>query len=434
MADIFDKSLSNPDKDNSIPPPPRWPELKDDAKYGWAWDVAQAATEHSEADPVAVYFQALTYAAAAFGTGSWIDIGDTKHPPRIFVFILGASAKARKGTSLDPVKRVISACNDSLNRRGLPPLKTTAGPLSSGEGLVNAVRDPSEKLNDEGLPEDPGIKDKRLVVASSEVSSALDAIGRTGNILSSVMRCFWESGDQDPLTKNNPTRCTGAHVNIIGHITIDEFKAKTSSVELVNGFVNRFMFCCTRRTKYVSRPLPTPQVTVDALGAQLADAVIFAQSRNQPIDLDEQAIALWDRAYIELTQDVPGVLGAATSRGEAYVLRLAMVLALLDRSNVITVDHLSAAIEIWQFSFASAEFIFGNSCSDSRDKVVQILKDNPPLKWSELQRKAQSEKIQPDALRETVAYLQSSNLITMYEEERFGRGQKARMIRLNQAS
>lgn len=431
MVASFKESLSQPAVDHTIPPPQKWPTLSDDAKYGIAWDIALAACENSEADPAAVYFQALTYAAAFFGANTWIDIGDTKHPPRLFTLVIGSSAKARKGTSLDPVMRIAQACNESLNGRGLPPLKDTPGPLSSGEGLIYAVRDPSEENGKDDLPVDAGVLDKRLLVRSSEVSAALDAIARLGNILSSVLRCFWESGDQSPLTKNNATRCTGAHVNIIGHITIDEFKAKASSVEIANGFVNRWLFCCARRTKYVSRPKPMEQAVVDSLGRRLADAVVFAQELGRAVELDEQAVGLWDRAYRILTQDVSGVLGAATSRGEAYVLRLALIFALLDQSDVITVDHLTAAIEVWNYSFASAEYIFGHA-GDNESRMVLELLSKGPLKWSELQRQLAG-KVSPEKLKEVMHQLQASNKVSVKDDDRTGRGRRADVYELTQS-
>lgn len=37
-----------------------------------------------------------------------------------------------------------------------------------------------------------------------------------GNILSAVLRQAWDGSDLRTLTKNSPTRATGAHVSLIG--------------------------------------------------------------------------------------------------------------------------------------------------------------------------------------------------------------------------
>jgi hypothetical protein len=44
---------------------------------------------------------------------------------------------------------------------------------------------------------------------------------------------------------------------------------------------------------------------------------------------DDEAEALWQQMYEELTQDRPGLLGAVTNRAEAQVLRLSLIYALL---------------------------------------------------------------------------------------------------------
>ena len=59
--------------------------------------------------------------------------------------------------------------------------------LSSGEGLINRVRDPLYKETEDG-PEvvDPGVSDKRLLVTESEFASPLTVMKRDGNTLSMV--------------------------------------------------------------------------------------------------------------------------------------------------------------------------------------------------------------------------------------------------------
>ena len=57
---------------------------------------------------------------------------------------------------------------------------------------------------------------------------------------------------------------------------------------------------------------------------------------------DNTARAIWREVYAELSVGKTGLLGAATSRAEAQVMRLALLYALLDRSRVIAAEHLTA--------------------------------------------------------------------------------------------
>ena len=60
--------------------------------------------------------------------------------------------------------------------------------LSSGEGLIWAVRDPGE--NGDGQS-DSGVADKRRIVLDGEFASTLKVLGRQGNTLSPVIRNAW---------------------------------------------------------------------------------------------------------------------------------------------------------------------------------------------------------------------------------------------------
>jgi hypothetical protein len=132
--------------------------------------------------------------------------------------------------------------------------------LSSGEGLIWAVRDPLYKRDTvskgrstsavtEDVCIDAGVHDKRLLVMQSEFFGALQAIKRQGNTLSSTMRDAWDKGDLRTMVKNSPAKTTGAHISIIANITRDELLRGMLDGETDNGFANRFLWICSRRSK-----------------------------------------------------------------------------------------------------------------------------------------------------------------------------------------
>jgi hypothetical protein len=106
------------------------------------------------------------------------------------------------------------------------------GPLSSGEGLVYAVRDPVEVEGKDGNIEvvDPGVEDKRLLVIEGEFSAVLRACQREGNTLSAILRTAFDHGNIEPLTKHNRIKATGAHINFVGHITEHELRCLLTSI------------------------------------------------------------------------------------------------------------------------------------------------------------------------------------------------------------
>jgi hypothetical protein len=68
------------------------------------------------------------------------------------------------------------------------------------------------------------------------------------------------------------------------------------------------------------------------------------------------------------------MLGAVTARSEAQTIRLALVYALLDGVGEIDVSHLSAALALWEYCEASAEYIFGDMLGDPvADEITRAL-------------------------------------------------------------
>ena len=126
------------------------------------------------------------------------------------------------------------------------------GGLSSGEGFINEVRDPVQKYDaKEKHTEvvDPGVIDKRLMIVEPEFAGAISVAERHGNTLSPLIRRAWDGDKLATLTRNSPLTATGAHISIIGHVTVDEIRARINRIELANGFANRFLFALIRRSK-----------------------------------------------------------------------------------------------------------------------------------------------------------------------------------------
>src|SRR5262249_22980569 len=80
---------------------------------------------------------------------------------------------------------------------------------------------------------------------------------------------------------------------------------------------------------------------------------------------------LWATVYPKLSGGEPGLLGAVLARGEAHVLRLSMLYAVLDRSPVIRDQHLFAALALWDYSAVSARRIFGDRLGLSTADVIE---------------------------------------------------------------
>lgn len=351
-------------------PEKSWPDpLATEALHGLAGEIVCTIEPHTEADPVAILSQMLTMFGSIVGKGPHFRVEGDEHTGNIFALVVGDTAKGRKGTSFGRVRRLFELIDDRWT------LERIHSGLSSGEGLIWAVRDPIQKLEDgEDVTVDAGIEDKRMLVVESEFASVLRVLQRDGNTLSAIIRQAWDSGDIRVMTKNNPASTSGAHISIIAHITANELRRYLDRTEAGNGFANRFLFLCVKRSKCLPHGGSLSDDDLRPLAQALAQAVGFARTTGR-VEMNAEARALWEAVYPRLSEGLPGMLGAITSRAEAQVIRLALLYALLDQSPHIGAPHLKAALALWDYCEASARYVFGSALGDPvADEILRALR------------------------------------------------------------
>ena len=337
-----------------------WPTLAPAARYGLAGEVVAALEPHTEADPVALLMQYLVSFGNCIGRGPHMVLDGTKHFTNGFMVITGATAKARKGSSAGRVRPIFEAVDmDWASKR-------ITGGMSSGEGIIWAVRDEILTFNKKTQAnevDDPGIDDKRLLLDEREFSQTLAVQHREGNTLSMILRNAWDGYNVlETLTKHSRGRATDALISIIGHITVDELREMLDPMAMRNGFVNRFLFACVRRGRLLPRGNGEPDISA---AVQKTVAAVEAARCVERMQWTERSGPMYDEAYkTKLSVDRPGLFGAITARAEPQTVRLAMLYALLDGSSRIRCRHLEAALALWDYCDASARFLFGNMTGD----------------------------------------------------------------------
>jgi hypothetical protein len=319
----------------------RWPTLDDCALYGLAGDIVHTLGPHSEADPAALLIDFLVGFGNAVGDGPHARVGATSHPARLFGCVVGETARSRKGQSHADVEAILAKADPDWAK------KARVTGLASGEGLI-------AKLH--GNPE------RRARVYEPEFARVLAVADRKGSILSQVLREAWDSGWLEVLTRKQPLRVTGAHVSVIAHITLEELRQRLTSTDIANGFANRFLFTCARRSKMLPEGGWLDTSDAARLASQVQKALTTARGSGE-LHRSRKAAALWRDIYCSLPTP-GGLLGAVTARSEPQLLRLSVEYALLDQSHQIQQRHVKAAYAAWQYCFDSAQYIFGSSSGD----------------------------------------------------------------------
>jgi Protein of unknown function (DUF3987) len=347
-----------------------WPVIDDTAYYGLAGDIVRTIEPHTEADPIALLLQILTLAGSIIGRSPYYQIESDYHRANLFAVLVGDSAKSRKGTSLGRVRAIAKVADETWNS------ERNRGGLSSGEGLIDAVRDEVQKYNAKEKQFeiiDPGVSDKRLMVVEPEFAGVLSVAERHGNTISQLVRQAWDGHKLQTMTRSSPLSATAAHISIIGHITVDELRARLSRTDTANGFANRFLYVLVRRSKEMPFGGNLTDSEVLHLGEQVRTAVERAKLTGR-VTMMNAAKTLWASVYSSLSAAQSGLLGAVTSRAESQVIRLALIYALLDSAGEIDAQHLTAALALWEYCEASAAFIFGSSLGDPiADEIERAL-------------------------------------------------------------
>lgn len=370
---------------NLLPSSPNWPILDEAAYTGVAGTFTKAVAPYSEADPVGILLHVLIGSGAVIGAGPHVLVEHTPHFARTNALLVGRTAGGRKGTAWGMPKFLLAHVEEQWVRA-----RVKSG-LSSGEGLIFQVRDeqwvkvPVKKKGRhtgefEDVRVDQGEEDKRLLILEPEFATTLKCMDREGNTLSPVLRDAWDHGNLSPLTKRDRIKATGAHICVMGHITVQELLRYLTVTERGNGFANRFLFALVQRAQFLPSGKGAPTKLLESYFLPFLRIIQVAQTRGE-LTRDPKCETLWAKMYPTLEEDIPGLTGAILGRGAAQVLRLSLVYSLLDpkeakrQDPAIRIPHLLAALAIWDYCKASVFYIFGDAIGDPvADRLLRGIK------------------------------------------------------------
>lgn len=338
---------------------------------GLAGDVVRAVDPISESDPVATLATFLVMFGSTVGRSPHYVISESRHHANLNVALVGTTSKGRKGTSHAAPRRIVGEADPAWLGREF-------GGVGSGEGLIHAIRDRTERTRKgETFTEDEGVPDKRLCLVEEELSSLFAVGRREGSTVSETVRRAWDGRPLGGLTKTSPTRCAEPHVSLIGHITQAELLRVLDDNSAANGLGNRFLWLAVRRSKL----LPEPGSLPDDVRTNLVDRTrqaLAAARRVSRMRRDDEARDEWSALDAELSASGIGLVGALTDRAEAQTLRLSMIYALLDGVGTITVPHLESALAVQQYAKDSVAYLFGDKLGDPvADRILAALRDGP---------------------------------------------------------
>lgn len=331
-----------------------WPTLDPIARYGLAGLIVDAVEDQTEADPAAILIGFLVAVGNMVGDGPTYQVDGTAHHTVLNFVTVGQSAKSRKGTAQDIVEAVTIPADSEWEDR------IVTGHLS-GEAIVEDLA----RL-------DP--KDRRLFVREPEFSRLLKIASWKGNTAGDAIRNLFDGKPVHNRRAGGATIAKRHHVSIAGNITEEELAVRLTDTDTVNGFANRILWARVRRQRKLPRGGGLTNTDFTDLAADVNRMLLQARGIGV-MEFSDAGGDRYDSWYRSLDDDAkPGLWGAATSRDDVYVIRLAMVYAVCDGTAVIDDQHVAAALAIWDYCDQSARALFGRrSGHRDLDKLVDHL-------------------------------------------------------------
>lgn len=398
--------------------PPDWPVLDSAALYGVSGAIVEAVAPFTEADPAGILASWLTTVGVLLGRTRTISVaGGGVQTANLFTILVGDSATGRKGTAVGVAQTAARLAYPDLDR-------VIVTGLGSGEGLVTHLRREVEQAAKTGA-----VAEYRVLVDESEMARLLAAMGREGSTLSAILRAAFDGTALGRTVVAGGGMVTWHHVGVLGQVTPEELRERLSVSDRTNGFANRFLWVAVRRQRLVpfaSSPRQhVPTEMTDFVGEAIADAAKIGQ-----LTMSDEASDEWERAYADIGLGQArrfGTLAALTSRETTLILRLATIYALLDRTTIVSADHVRAARAVVDYSHASVRWVWRASTGDPEaDSLLETLRTEGPVTWTDLRRDQGLRGAEADRV---VSVLVDAGLVQVVTESS-GRGRPRRLLTL----
>jgi DNA replicative helicase MCM subunit Mcm2 (Cdc46/Mcm family) len=176
------------------------------------------------------------------------------------------------------------------------------------------------------------------------------------------------------------------HLVVVGQMTPSAFRSGVDNLSLANGFMNRFIPILVARPHLIPWPGETSKRSRDLLGDLIHRC---AHAPKGILRLSPKARRIYEQWYLtreKRREHLPEKVAQLTARGNANVIRLAVIYALLQGSLTIRTQEIRAAIAIIEYADASANFLLATGKVGLEAKITKILESKSPLSRDELHR------------------------------------------------
>jgi hypothetical protein len=363
--------IFSPEDDDKLFPPPPAPV----AFQGVIGEIVTFLMEDTDASPVTLLASSLAFLGALVPTRCYWHGDHTSSP---FFAIVGKSGIGRKGTGMYRVRDAVGNAlgMDVVNRARFDG-------LASGEALVKALLDRVGETF--GVPNG--------VLFEEEYATYLAAAGRENSSLDSRVRQVFDGKQlahkrvSESIFVPEPYYLSG-----LVAITPEELREKAKKDAFKSGSGNRWLWLpvVRRDVEVVSSPpiLPGDMGTGLRTAHQAAIREAAMRAEDRPVlGRDVGVDALLSEYDSFLRAESVGLAADMTRRYAVIALRCAMVHAGVERSRLVTRQHVERSIALTEYARAGLDFAFGEALGDAASSyLLRLLRDRGVLTQGEISK------------------------------------------------
>jgi hypothetical protein len=237
---------------------------------------------------------------------------------------------------------------------------------NSGEGLINLA---------------VAAKGEPVLVEEEEMSRLLVSKNREGATLSHILRQAFDGGVLTSATSTRVLIAEKHHIALLGNATPQDIEQDIDAIDVKNGFANRMLWCAVTKRDGHAVTIFDNSIPL-SLRDTIRDAIRWAGALHTPLvgasmTLDPVARDLLLAAGERYGQGV-GMAPFLARRLDTIASRIAIVLAVLEQSRVITDVHATAALHVTDYAYASTRWLFRDTTgSEDGDLLLRYLKAEP---------------------------------------------------------
>lgn len=339
---LSEPPMMSPTDDESLFPAPL-------AQAAYSGRLLGQVTDHllggTDASPVAILASLLSFCGALVPSwGYWHG----RHTSSPFLALVGRSGIGRKGTAMFRVRDALGYTlgMDTVNR-------VRFDGVASGEALVKSLLDRSQVTF--GVPTG--------LLFEEEYATFLAASGREGSNLDSRMRSAFD-GKQLAHRKVGETLYVAEPYWLSGLVAITptELQGKVTKASFKNGSGNRWLWLPVERRP--ARVVSTEPILPEELSLAIEDAHHATFKTPVRVDPGPGVDDLLSEYDDFLRADSVGLAADMTTRYGVIAFRIGLVHAAVERSEVVTRDHITSAIALTEYARAGLGYCFGDALGD----------------------------------------------------------------------